>query len=78
MYEEIIQLLQAESTDIRLSPTEFAQIMERNKPHLIRLEEEVARVDYGTVNIELNVRAGKVVGMEFIEVRKKWLPPKSD
>ena len=62
---------------VKMSPEDFAQMIMENKPYLIELENNVAGLDFGTIEVVFTVRAGIVEGMEFVERRKKWLKPKN-
>lgn len=61
----------------KLTPEQYAQMVEEAKPYLIQLEERVQNIGYGTIAVELNVRAGVVEKMEWIE-RKSWLRAKNE
>ena len=56
-----------------ISLEQIIEIFEREKPHLIRIEDEVEDVGYGDITIELRVRAGRVERMEFVRKAKTWL-----
>lgn len=58
----------------KLTPDEYAELMKNTKPHLIKLEEEFSKVDYGTVEVKFEVRGGVVDKMSFFE-SKTWLKP---
>lgn len=58
------------------TPEQYAALLRQLKPHLIELEERIANLDYGTIDLRVEVRAGKAVKMTFIESRT-WLAEKS-
>lgn len=60
----------------KLTPEEYAEMMKVNKPHLIALEEIAQEVEYGKVEVTLEIRAGVVNKMEFHST-KTWLSPKT-
>jgi len=60
---------------MNLTPDQFAELIRKAKPHLIKIEEEIEKVDYGTIEVKLSVRAGVIEKMEFVESRV-WLRPK--
>lgn len=53
---------------------EYANMMRENKPYLMALEELVNDVNFGRVEVILNVRNKIVFKMEVIN-RKVWLKP---
>lgn len=59
----------------KLSPEQYAAIVEQEKPHLIEIENHVDGLQFGTLTIEVEVRAGKVMKMAFVE-KKTWLRDK--
>lgn len=61
---------------MNLTPDQFAELIKAAKPHLIEIEEEIGKLEYGEVTIKLTVRAGQVVKMIFHEERT-WLKDKA-
>lgn len=64
-------------TDPKLTPEQYAQIVEQNKPHLIRIEEEVEKVSDGSIEVRIEVRQGVVNKMTFVDSRY-WFKQKLD
>lgn len=63
-----------------LSPEQEAQIasvIKARKPYLIAIEEQVQKVEFGSVLVEVMVRNGSVDKMDFKEVNKSWIREKS-
>ncbi len=60
---------------MKLTPDEYAQIVMANKPYLIAVEQQVAEVDYGEMDIKLTIRAGQVEKVQFWK-GKTWLRDK--
>jgi hypothetical protein len=58
-----------------LSPEQFAQIMRSEKPHLIELENMFKQIEFGTVEVQFEVRGGVVNKMSFFN-KKTWLRDK--
>lgn len=56
---------------------EYAEFVKQHKPHLLRIDEAISKMDggYGTVEIRLEVRAGVVNKMSFWQ-GETWLSPK--
>lgn len=54
---------------------EYAELMRSTRPYLQALEELVSDVEYGSVELTLDVRAGVVEKMTVIS-KKYWLKPK--
>lgn len=63
-------------TDQLMTADEFAELMRSNKPHLIEIEERAAAIGYGSIDVRLEVRAGVVAKMSFIETRT-WVREKN-
>lgn len=61
--------------ETKFTLTEFAEIMAKNKWHLLRIESEVERVDYGIIEVRLDVRAG-IVEKVTLKSEKNELRPK--
>jgi hypothetical protein len=61
---------------IKLTPDEYAEMMKINKPHLIEIEEKVAEVQNGEIEIRLFVRAGVVAKMAFFKTAT-WIKEKA-
>lgn len=61
--------------DEKLTPEQYAEMMRKNKPHLIVLEDEAQRLEYGTMEVTMYVRAGVVNKIDFHST-KTWMPPK--
>ena len=57
---------------------QFAEIMRKNKPHLIAIEEKATQLDYGSMTIKVEVRGGVVSKMSFIQTEETWLSPKNN
>lgn len=62
-------------SQVKLSPEQFAEIIGKEKPYLIAIEERVRNLSYGTIDCKLEVRAGAVEKVQFFE-SKNWLKPK--
>jgi len=60
----------------QMTPEQYAQLIEKNKPHLVRIEEEVERVSDGQLDIRVDVRQGVVNKITFIDSRV-WFRPKT-
>lgn len=58
------------------TPEEYAALLRQLKPHLVELEERIMSVEYGSIDLRIEVRAGKAVKMTFIEGRT-WLADKN-
>lgn len=56
---------------------QIAQVIKARKPYLLRIEEEVTKVQFGSILVEVAVRNGAVDKMDFKEVNKSWLREKS-
>lgn len=54
---------------------DFANVIAQRKPHLIEIEQRIADLEYGEMEVVLVIRAGVVEKMEFIN-RKTWLRDK--
>jgi hypothetical protein len=54
---------------------EYASMMRTNKPYLIAIEELVEKMQYGTAELKMEIRAGVVEKMESTN-HKTWLRPK--
>lgn len=63
--------------DIKMTPAEFTRTLNELKPHIVKIEEEVLKLDYGTMDIRIEVRAGEVVKMEFWK-GERWLKVPTD
>lgn len=61
----------------KLTPDEYANLIQQTKPYLIRIEEVVSDTQYGSIEVRLEVRAGSVEKMQFFNA-KTWLKQKSD
>lgn len=59
-----------------LTPEQFAMIIQKERPHLIEIQQHIEEVQYGTVTVEIVVRAGVPNKMEFVE-KKTWLKDKT-
>lgn len=59
-----------------LTPEQYAQIIEKNKPHLVRIEEEVEKIADGSIEVKIEVRQGIVNKMTFIDSRY-WFKAKT-
>lgn len=55
---------------------EYAEFVKENKPYLVRIEDEITKIEggYGTVEVRLEVRAGVVNKMSFWR-GETWLQP---
>lgn len=62
---------------VKLTPDEFAEMIRQQKPYLMELEERAEKIGYGTIIVEITVRAKVVEKMEFIESKQIWMKPKS-
>lgn len=60
--------------EFSITQFEFTKLTE-DKPHLVEVEQRIAKLGYGTITVEMTVRAGVVTKMEFVE-KEKWLSPK--
>ncbi len=66
--------------DVVLTTQQEAMIVDAikaRKPYLLRIEEEVEKVNFGSILLEVNVRNGSVDKMDFKEINKTWLREKS-
>lgn len=63
----------------KLTPDEFAELVRREKPHLLAIEDQVKSMKegYGEITIDLEVRAFKVVGIKF-HTKDKWILTSKD
>lgn len=52
-------------TDMKLTPEQYAQIVEQNKPHLIAIEEQIMKTSDGSIELKIDVRAGAVNKITF-------------
>lgn len=59
-----------------MSPEEFAALVLKNKPHLIEIEDKAKDVNYGEMQVNLTVRAGNIVKMQFWS-GSTWLKDKT-
>lgn len=48
-----------------LTPELVAEIFKRDKPHLVMIEAEARKMDYGNLQVNITVRAGEVEKMEI-------------
>lgn len=55
-----------------LTPELLKQLFERDKPHLLVIEEEAKRLEYGQLEIVFKVRAGVIDSMEIMTKIKNW------
>ena len=55
---------------------QYAEMMKKNKPYLIALEELVSETEYGQIEIIIDVRAAVAEKMTVVS-RKTWLRPKT-
>jgi hypothetical protein len=55
---------------------QYAEMMKANKPYLMALEELVEAIDYGQIEVILDVRS-KAVEKMIVVNRKTWLRPKA-
>lgn len=53
---------------------QIAELMKKNKWHLIEIEEAVQSVEYGTVEVRLEVRAGAVEKVSFFNAKTQLRP----
>lgn len=49
----------------KLTPEQYAQIVEQNKPHLIAIEDQIMRHPDGSIELKLDVRQGIVNKITF-------------
>jgi hypothetical protein len=54
---------------------EYAMMMRSNKPYLMAIEEVVGKLNYGDIDLKIEVRAGVVEKM-VANSHKTWLRPK--
>ncbi len=59
-----------------LTPEQYAEMIQKSKPYLVKVEEAVSEAEYGVVELSLTVRAGVVEKIEFVQ-RKRWLKDKT-
>jgi len=64
------------NNSLEQSPEALAMILKKSKPHLIEIDQKCQTLEYGTITVEMTVRAGVVAKMEYIETRKTWMAPK--
>lgn len=65
-------------TDPKLSTEQeklIAESIRKRKPYLLKIEEEVQRIGFGTIKVVIQTRSGSVDKMEFEEM-KSWLRDK--
>lgn len=55
----------------------IAEAIKNRKPYLLKIEEEVQRINYGSFKVVVEIRGGMVDKMKFEEVSKSWLRDKS-
>jgi hypothetical protein len=60
-----------------LTPDQYAELIQKSKPYLIALEERVASIEYGDIEVRITVRAGAVEKMVFFE-GKTWMRGKEE
>lgn len=56
---------------------QIAEAMQKNKWHLIEIEDIIQKTNYGTVDVRMEVRAGRVEKIVFLN-QKTLLAPKDD
>lgn len=56
-------------SEIKLTPEQYAQIVEQNKPHLIAIEEQIMQTDNGSIELKIDVRQGTVNKITFFNQR---------
>lgn len=56
----------------KLTPDQYAELIKLTKPYLLELEERVESIQFGTIEIRIEVRAGVVEKMTFFS-GKTWL-----
>ena len=64
--------------DVQLTPEQEALIasaIRKRKPYLLRVEEEVQRVQHGSIEVRLEVRNGSVDKITFFD-NKSWIREK--
>lgn len=64
---------------IELTPEQesmIANAIRTNKPYILALEEQASDIDYGTIDVRMEVRAGVIEKMSFFS-SKTWLRDKS-
>lgn len=49
----------------QLTPELITEIFKREKPHLVLLETEARKMEFGTLQVNITVRAGEVEKMEI-------------
>lgn len=59
----------------KLTPDEYAQIIQKTKPYLIAIEELVQDVKFGDIDLKLSVKGGMVEKMQLI-VTANWIREK--
>lgn len=62
-----------------LTPELEAQIatsIRTKKPHLLKIEEEIQRVNHGYFTLKIYIRNGSVDKMDFIDATTSWLKQK--
>lgn len=55
---------------------QIAEAMKKRKPYLIAIEEEVQRIQHGSVTIEIYVRSGSVDKLEYKDAKRSWIREK--
>jgi len=61
--------------EVKLTPQQIEQLTAhifQAKPHLTKIEEEINKVGFGTIQVQMTVRAGVIEKMEFFETRS-WI-----
>lgn len=53
---------------------EFAELMKKTKWHLIRVDEEIQKVEYGSLEVKLEIRAGAVEKVVFTTSKAELRP----
>jgi hypothetical protein len=63
-------------SNTKMTAVEWANHLKDTKPHLIKIEEEATQIQFGTIDIRIEVREGEVVKMDFWK-GEHWLKPRT-
>lgn len=62
---------------VKLTPYQYAEMIRKNKPYILEIEEHVDKLPggYGSIEVKIEVRAKEVEKMSFFN-QETWLRPK--
>lgn len=61
----------------KMTIEQIAEAMQKNKWHLIEIEDTIQKTNYGVVDVRMDIRAGKVEKITFLN-QKTLLAPKPE